>query len=101
VREPQTVEEWAAFHPKVQVLPWLQGAAHARVQRIRDYIRIGYSSRQMVVAPPRGLKGVMQRALRRLARWRLRTLSLQAPVDLWALRTWRAIRRAPAPAVIN
>ena len=101
VREPQTVEEWATFYPKVQVLPWLQGAAHARVQRIRDYIRIGYSSRQMVVAPPRGLKGVMQRALRRLARWRLRTLSLQAPVDLWALRTWRAIRRAPVPAVIN
>jgi radical SAM superfamily enzyme YgiQ (UPF0313 family) len=101
VREPQTLEEWAAFYPKVQVLPWLQGPAHARVQRIRDYIRIGYSSRQMVVAPPRGAKGVAQRGLRRLARWRLRTLSLQAPVDLWALRTWRSLRRTPAPAVIN
>ena len=101
VREPQTLEEWAAFYPKVQVLPWLQGPAHARVQRIRDYIRIGYSSRQMVVAAPRGVKGVAQRGLRRLARWRLRTLSLQAPVDLWALRTWRSLRRAPAPAVIN
>jgi radical SAM superfamily enzyme YgiQ (UPF0313 family) len=101
VREPRTLEEWAEFYPKVQVLPWLQGRAHARIQRIRDYIRIGYSSRQMVVAPPRGMKGVLQRALRRLARWRLRTLATQFPLDLWALRTWRAVRRAPATAVIN
>ena len=83
------------------MLPWLQGRAHARIQRIRDYIRIGYSSRQMVVAPPRGLKGVLQRTLRRLARWRLRTLLTQFPLDLWALRTWRAVRRSPATAVIN
>jgi anaerobic magnesium-protoporphyrin IX monomethyl ester cyclase len=101
VREPRTLEEWAEFYPKVQVLPWLQGRAHARIQRIRDYIRIGYSSRQMVVAPPRGLKGVLQRTLRRLARWRLRTLLTQFPLDLWALRTWRAVRRSPATAVIN
>ncbi|HET8645293.1 MAG TPA: radical SAM protein [Vicinamibacteria bacterium] len=101
VREPQTLEEWAAFYPKVQVLPWLQGAAHARIQRIRDYIRIGYSARQMVVKPPRGLKGALQRTLRRLARWRLRTLLLHLPLDLWALRAWRSLRRAPAVAVIN
>jgi radical SAM superfamily enzyme YgiQ (UPF0313 family) len=101
VREPQTLEEWAAFYPKVQVLPWLQGKPHARIQRIRDYIRIGYSSRQMVVAPPRGLKGVLQRTLRRLARWRLRTLLTDLPVEIWALRAWRSMRRAPVPAVIN
>jgi anaerobic magnesium-protoporphyrin IX monomethyl ester cyclase len=101
VREPRTLEEWAAFYPKVQVLPWLQGRPHARIQRIRDYIRIGYSSRQMVVAPPRGLKGVLQRTLRRLARWRLRTLVTQLPVEVWALRAWRSLRRAPVPAVIN
>lgn len=101
VAEPRTLEEWAAFHPRVQVLPWLQGAAHARIQRIRDYIRIGYSSRQMVIAEPRGLKGLLRRALRGLARWRLRTLLVQWPLDLWALRAWRAMRRQPAAAVIN
>ena len=101
VREPQTLEEWAEFHPRVQVLPWLQGRAHARIQRIRDYIRIGYSSRQMVVAPPRGIKGVLQRTLRRLARWRLRTLLVHFPIEVWALRAWRAMKRAPVTAVIN
>jgi hypothetical protein len=54
VREPQSLEDWAAFHPKVQVLPWLQGKKHARIQRIRDYIRMGYSARQMVIQEKRG-----------------------------------------------
>lgn len=101
VSEPRTLEEWAAFYPKVQVLPWLDGRAHARIQRIRDYIRLGYSSRQMVVSEPRGLHGAVRRGLRALARWRLRTLLVHWPLDLWALRAWRALRRTPLPAVIN
>ena len=101
VREPRSLEEWAAFYPKVQVLPWLQGRTHARIQRIRDFIRLGYSARQMVVAPPRGLKGAVQKALRRLARWRLRWLLLRFPLEVWALKAYRAMRRSPAPAVIN
>ena len=101
VREPQTLEEWAAFHPRIQALPWLQGERHARIQRIRDYIRIGYSARQMVVEPPRGLKGLVRRGLRRLARWRLRSTLVQFPVEVWALRAWAAMKRAASPAVLN
>lgn len=104
VREPQSLEEWAAFYPKVQVLPWLNGKRHARVQRIREYIRIGYSARQMVVQPKAGLLGVAERTLRRLARLRLRSLLIAFPVEVWALRAWKglkALRGAPAPAVIN
>jgi anaerobic magnesium-protoporphyrin IX monomethyl ester cyclase len=102
VKEPQSLEEWAAFYPKIQVLPWLAGARHARVQRIRDYIRLGYSARQMVVERPRGLKGLLSSALRRLARLRLRTLAIRFPVEVWALKAYRSLRRtAPAPAVIN
>lgn len=101
VREPQSLEEWAAFYPKIQRLPWLQGARHARIQRIRDYIRMGYSSRQMVVEPKRGWRGLAERLLRRLARSRLRSLLIEVPFELWALRAYKALRRAPAPAVIN
>jgi radical SAM superfamily enzyme YgiQ (UPF0313 family) len=101
VREPQSLEEWAAFYPKIQVLPWLQGRKHARVQRIRDYIRMGYSARQMVIQPKTGWKGVAERTLRRLARWRLRSLAIRFPFEVWALRAWKALRRAPAPALIN
>jgi anaerobic magnesium-protoporphyrin IX monomethyl ester cyclase len=102
VKEPQSLEEWADFYPKIQVLPWLQGARHARVQRIRDYIRLGYSARQMVVERPHGLKGLLSAALRHLARLRLRTLTIQFPFEVWALKAYRSWRRAaPTPAVIN
>ena len=64
VREPGSLEEWAAFYPKIQVLPWLNGAPHARIQRIRDYVRIGYSASHMVVHRSRGLRAPVRRALR-------------------------------------
>ena len=104
VREPRSLEEWATFYPKVQVLPWLQGRTHARIQRIRDYIRLGYSARQMVVQPKRGLKGLAERTLRRLARFRLRSLAIGFPFEVWALKAYKALknwRGVPAPAVIN
>jgi radical SAM superfamily enzyme YgiQ (UPF0313 family) len=104
VREPQSLEEWAAFHPKVQLLPWLQGKKHARIQRIRDYIRLGYSARQMVIQPKRGWKGWAERTLRQLARWRLRSLATFFPFEVWALKAYKALkgwRGVPAPAVIN
>jgi hypothetical protein len=101
VREPASLEEWATFYPKIQVLPWLQGRKHARVQRIRDYIRMGYSARQMVVPTRRGLRGLAEKVLRRLARWRLRTVRVHFPVEVWAVKAYKALKREPAPAVIN
>jgi hypothetical protein len=96
VREPQSLEEWAAFYPKVQVLPWLDGVRHARIQRIRDYIRLGYSARQMVIAPKRGWRGLAERALRKLARLRLRFLRIELPFEVWALRAYKALKLSPA-----
>ena len=101
VREPQTLEEWAAFHPGVQVLPWLDGPRHARIQRIRDYIRIGYSARQMVVSAPSGWRGAVRAVLRRLARGRLRLLWTGFPFEVWAVKAYRAMRRDAAAVVIN
>lgn len=104
VREPQSLEEWAAFHPRIQVLPWLQGRQHARIQRIREYIRMGYSARQMVVQPKTGWRGLGERGLRRLARARLRSLAIGFPFEVWALRAYkglRGLRGAPTGAVIN
>jgi len=101
VREPQTLEEWADFHPKIQVLPWLNGVRHARIQRIRDYIRMGYSARQMVITAPTGWRAWARASLRRLARWRLRLMWVRFPIEVWALRAYKAMRREPQTAVIN
>ncbi len=83
------------------MLPWLEGKKHARIQRIRDYIRMGYSARQMVVQRKTGWRSVAERTLRALARWRLRSLLIQLPLEVWALRAYKALKRAPAAAVIN
>jgi anaerobic magnesium-protoporphyrin IX monomethyl ester cyclase len=101
VEEPRTLEEWAAFHPRIQTLPWLSGERHARIQRLREFIRIGYSARQMVVEQPRGLKGAARRTLRSAARWRLRKSTTAFPVEVWALRAYHAMKRRAAPALIN
>ncbi len=104
VQEPRSLEEWAVFYPKIQKLPWLKGKAHARVQRIRDFIRIGYSARKMVVHRPDGLKDLVRRGLQRVARFRLRHLAVGFPIEVWALRVWKEMK-APfgrtEPAVLN
>lgn len=92
VQEPRTLEEWAQFHPKIQKLPWLEGKAHSRIQRIRDYIRIGYSARKMVVHRPQGFKDLVRRGLQALARMRLRRLAVGFPVEVWALKVWKEIK---------
>jgi radical SAM superfamily enzyme YgiQ (UPF0313 family) len=99
VREPQSLEEWAEFYPKVQVLPWLQGSKHARIQRLRDYIRLGYTAGQIVVDRGGGLRGLARRALRAAARWRLRAQRVRFPFEIWAVRAYRMLR--PAPLRIN
>ncbi|MBK5257236.1 MAG: B12-binding domain-containing radical SAM protein [Vicinamibacteria bacterium] len=104
VQEPTSLEEWASFHPKIQKLPWLQDRAHARVQRIRDYIRIGYSARKMVVHRPDGFKDWVRRGLQRIARFRLRHLAVAFPIEVWALRAWKELRGwfgRREPIVIN
>ena len=62
---------------------------------------MGYSARQMVVERPKGWRGPARDVLRGLARWRLRSLAIRFPVEVWALRAYKSLRRAPAPAVIN
>ena len=104
VREPESLQEWAEFHPKIQRLPWLDDAAHARIQRIREYIRIGYSARKMVVHRPKGVKDRVRRLLQALARFRLRRLAVGFPFEVWLLRAWgglKAALRRPTPAVLN
>lgn len=104
VAEPRSLEDWAVFYPKIQRLPWLDGKAHARVQRIRDYIRIGYSARKMVVHRPEGFKDLVRRGLQAIARFRLRRLAVGFPIEVWALRAWKQLKDllgTKEPAVIN
>ena len=84
LKEPQSLEEWADFYPKFQRLPWIDERRHTQIQRMRDYIRIGY-----------GMDGVRRRSLLRnaanrvlgpIARARLEAHRYSLPLELWALK---------------
>ena len=92
LREPQTLEDWAAFYPKFQKLPWLDDSTHQRIQRIREYIRIGFG------AAPVGRRSRARQAVVRMlapaARLRLRRNQYAVPMELWLLKSLSHIRSA-------
>ena len=91
LREPQSLEEWAEFYPKFQRLPWIDEREHARIQRMREYIRIAFGA-----APIRrrsSLRETAHRLLAPAARARLRADRYALPVELWAL---KSVSRAKA-----
>ncbi|MBI4471023.1 MAG: B12-binding domain-containing radical SAM protein [Acidobacteria bacterium] len=92
LREPQSLEEWAAFYPKFQRLPWLDNATHERIQRIREYIRIGFGA-----APIRRRslpRAIAIRLFAPAARFRLRSDRYSVPMELWCLKFMSRARAA-------
>jgi radical SAM superfamily enzyme YgiQ (UPF0313 family) len=97
LKEPQSLEEWAAFYPKHQRLPWLDDATHNRIQRIREYIRIGFGTvpiRRRTLA-----REIVLRLISPVARLRLRLDWLSVPWELWMLKFISRIRTALGLAV--
>jgi radical SAM superfamily enzyme YgiQ (UPF0313 family) len=92
LREPESLEQWAEFYPKFQRLPWIDERTHRQIQRMRDYIRIGYGA-----APIRqrsSLKTAIQNMLGPMARARLNRDNYELPVELWALKSMSRLKNA-------
>jgi radical SAM superfamily enzyme YgiQ (UPF0313 family) len=90
LREPESLEQWAEFYPKFQRLPWIDERTHRQIQRMRDYIRIGYGA-----APIRqrsSLKTAIQNMLGPMARARLNRDNYELPVELWALKSMSRLK---------
>jgi anaerobic magnesium-protoporphyrin IX monomethyl ester cyclase len=88
--EPQSLEDWAAFYPKFQRLPWLDGAVHREIQLMREYIRIGFGA-----APIRRssrAREVVIKALGPSARLRLRKRQYSVPMELWLLKSMSRLK---------
>ncbi len=92
LREPQSLEEWAEFYPRFQRLPWVDKKRHARIQRMRDYIRIGYG--MQAVRPRSGLRNAANRVLGPIARARLDAHTYDLPLELWALKGLSRVKNA-------
>jgi anaerobic magnesium-protoporphyrin IX monomethyl ester cyclase len=95
IQVPATLEGWADFFPRYTTLPWLKGARHARVQTMRDYLRIAFN--RVPIGGRR--KHPMNRMIHQLisipARWRLDHDVYALPFELWLKNA--ANRWFPAP----
>ena len=92
LKEPESLEEWAAFYPKFMRLPWHDDATHRRIQRMREYIRIAFPH-----APVRrrsGARLLFNQLLAPAARLRLQMDQYGLPVELWALKSMIRLKSA-------
>lgn len=83
IQVPKTFEGWAEFFPRYTVLPWLKGAKHRRVQRMRDYLRIAFNRVPIGIQKKHPINRLVHRAISLPARWRLDHDVYAAPVELW------------------
>lgn len=94
VNEPKSLEEWVDFFPRHQVLPWLRGREHRRVQTMREYMRLAYDPRPIDQEERASL---LHRALAAPARLRLNRDFYALPFELWLLSGARALKRRLLP----
>ncbi len=83
IQVPKTFEGWASFFPRYTVLPWLKGAQHERVQRMREYLRVAFNRVPIGVQKKHVVNRIVHRAISLPARWRLDHNVYSTPVELW------------------
>jgi len=86
IEVPQSLEGWTEFFPRYTVLPWLKGKEHARVQTMRDYLRIAFDRQPIANYEINPLVRTIQRALSYPAQWRLEHDFYALPAELWVNR---------------
>ncbi len=86
VTEPKSLREWMEMPLGANLLPWLQGAELARLQRMLDYFLLNSQIRRSNRSYP-----LLRRAVRRIVetpvRWRLSSSRYSFPWELWLTRS--------------
>lgn len=96
---PRSLEGWVDYFPRYTTLPWLQGKEHARVQTMRDYLRIAFDRQPIGVARRGLLSGILSRITSYPARWRLNHDFYSFPLELWINRRLKRILPLPKPKI--
>jgi anaerobic magnesium-protoporphyrin IX monomethyl ester cyclase len=71
IHVPTSFEGWVDFFPRYTTLPWLNGKKHARVQRMRDYLRLAFHRVPIGVRKRHPLNNLVHELIAFAARWRL------------------------------
>lgn len=80
---PRTFEEWADFYPRLQVLPWLSGKKHERLQAIRQYLRFGYHQVKVGEQKFSWRHRLLLQALKPSAQYRIKHHQFNFPVEVY------------------
>lgn len=99
IETPQSLEGWSDYFPRYTVLPWLQGRDHARLQTMRDYLRIAFDRQPISRYEPNPFIRKVQQTLSRPARWRLDHDFYDFPVELWLNRKLKKLIPVARPVV--
>jgi anaerobic magnesium-protoporphyrin IX monomethyl ester cyclase len=99
IQAPDTMEGWADFFPRYQVLPWLKGKKHAELQIMRDYLRIAFNRIPVGRYERSRLNRTVYELIAAPARWRLDHSFFRFPVELWARNFVDKVISPPKPIV--
>jgi len=85
VREPRSLEEWAAVSLGSNHLPWLQGEDLRRLRRMLEYFLLNNQIRG-TASTFSWVRSGLRKALAESLRWRLRSNRYSFPWELWLAR---------------
>lgn len=90
---PATFEEWGDFYPRLQVLPWLKGEKHSRLQAIRQYIRFGYHQVKVGERNHSWRHRLLLNALKPAARYRIKNHQFGLPLEVYGYQRLQRIKK--------
>lgn len=96
VREPESLEEWAAFSLGGNQLPWLRGKELEELERSISYFLLDRRIHKAQRTTRSGLLRSLAALGRKPLHWRLRNSFFGWPVELWLAmaRRWLVVRRS-------
>jgi hypothetical protein len=82
VHEPASLQEWADLPLGANILPWLQGKEHKRLDRMLNYFLLHNQICRRNRSYPL-VRRLVRRAVLSPVRWRLRSSQYSFPWELW------------------
>jgi anaerobic magnesium-protoporphyrin IX monomethyl ester cyclase len=99
IHVPKTFEEWSDFFPRYQVLPWMKGKKHERLQTMREYLRMAFHRVPVSIHRKDSFTRLAHELLAIPSRWRLDHDVYGFPFEIWANQVARRVFKPLKPKV--
>jgi anaerobic magnesium-protoporphyrin IX monomethyl ester cyclase len=99
IHVPKTFEEWSDFFPRYQVLPWMKGKKHERLQTMREYLRMAFQRVPVSIHRKDRFTRMAHELLAIPSRWRLDHDVYGFPFEIWLNEAARRVFKPLKPKV--